>query len=98
MPFALILAGLVLTIAGVKNTQGDLFKLVRGDFTGQGNFAYWVLAIVAIGSLGYIKALRGLTHWFLALLLLVLLLAQEQQGGAGGFFAKLQAALKGLGN
>lgn len=97
MPFALILAGLLLTVAGVRNTQGELFGLVKSDFSGPGSFIYWLLAIVAIGSLGYVKALRPLSHWFLGLLLLVLLLAQENAGGGGGFFSKFQTAIKGLG-
>lgn len=94
MPFALIFIGLMLTIAGVRNTQADLYALIKDDFTGEGNFAYWVLAIIAVGSLGYVKPLKTFANWFLALLFVSLLFANENKSGTGGFFAKLQGALK----
>ena len=74
MPFALFVVGVWLLIAGVRNTAGPattpgtLFALLHGDFTGSDNFAYWFLAIVLIGSIGYIKPLRPLSSAFLVLL------------------------------
>ena len=89
MPFALIIAGLVLTISGVRGTQDDLLTLLRGDFTGQNNFIYWVIAILIIGSLGYIKSLEPVSRAFLALVLVVLFLKRGNPNGVGGgFFEK----------
>lgn len=96
MPYALILAGLMLTIAGVRNTQGALFTLLEGDFTGQRNFIAWALAMVGIGSLGYVADLRKLSNSFMALILIVLFLANGGSGkSGGGVFAQFMAAIKG---
>lgn len=89
MPFALVIVGLMLTIAAVRGTQGDLFALVQGDFTGQSSFIYWLAAIGIIGGIGYIPSLRGLSHAFLALVLVVLVLHQNT-----GIWANLTSALQ----
>ena len=81
MPFALLIIGAVLLIAAVRNTQSDLFTLVQGDFTGQNNYIFWVVAILIIGAVGYIKPLKPLSTAFLALVILVLFLSR----GAGLF-------------
>ena len=70
MPFVLLIIGLILITAGVRNTvsgSDGLFSLVQGDFTGQNNFIYWFLSIVVIGSIGYIPKLKGLSTAFLAI-------------------------------
>lgn len=101
MPFALIFAGLLLTVAGVRGTHTDnggqqgLYSLLKNDFIGQGSYTYWVIAILAIGSLGYIEPLRVPSRYMLALVVIVLILAQEK-AGAGGFFAKFQSGLKDI--
>lgn len=96
MPYALILGGLMLTIAGVRNTQGALFTLLEGDFTGPRNFIAWTLAMVGIGSLGYVADLRKLSNSFMALILLVLFLANgNSDKSGGGVFNQFMAAIKG---
>lgn len=98
MPFALLFFGLLLVVAGVRNTHVDngsnegLFTLLKNDFLGQGSFTYWVVAIVAIGSLGYVEPLKTPSRYMLALIIVVLILAQEKSS-AGGFFAQLQKGL-----
>ena len=60
MPFALLIIGLVLLIASVRNTTSGptgLFALVQGEFTGPNNFLYWMTAILVIGFVGYIPKL-----------------------------------------
>lgn len=91
MGFALIGFGLLLTIAGARNSQDHLFSLLWGDFTGKDSFLYWVAAIGAIGGIGYVQALRPLSHAFLALIFVVFVLAEHKKGHS--FFADLQAAL-----
>jgi hypothetical protein len=94
MPFALLLIGLVLLIAGVKNTQDTLFSTVKGDFTGQDNFIYWFVAIIIIGSLGYIPKLKPISTAFLALVIVVLFLKKGSTTGlGGGFFSQFTSAL-----
>lgn len=87
MPFVLIFVGLLLTVAGVRNKQKDLYNLILGDFTGPNNFFYWAVAVIAIGSLGYIEQLKQFATAFLCLLLAVLLLQKD-----AGFFTKLTQA------
>jgi len=84
MPYALILMGAVLLVAGVRNTYADLWKLVENDFTSQGGFLSWVAAIAVVGGMGYIPKLKPLSIAFMTLLLIVLVLSN------GGVFQKLQ--------
>ena len=98
MPFALLIIGLTLVIASVRNTQEDLFKLVKNDFTGDQNFVFWFLSILVIGMIGYIPKLKPISTGFLALVIIVLFLkaGNPQTGQAGGFFAQFIAAIKGI--
>jgi hypothetical protein len=88
MPFALILVGVVLIVAAVRNTVTNsattpgLVTLVKGDFTGNNNFTYWMVVILVLGALGYIDAIKPLSRIFMALVIVVLFLSN------GGFFAK----------
>lgn len=89
MPYALLLIGAVLLVAGLRNTYSSLWELVRGDFTQQGGFLTWVAAIAVVGGVGYIPKLRSLSIAFMTLLLLVLVISN------GGVFAKLQQFIQG---
>lgn len=80
MPFALIAFGLLLTIAGARGTQGNLFALLEGDFTGSQSFLWWGASVVGIGAVGYVPKLRPLANIFLALILVVFVLAQYKGG------------------
>jgi len=94
MPFALIMIGVVLVVASVQNTQGTLFTLVKGDFTGPNNFFYWVAILLVIGTAGYIKPLQPVSRAFLVLLMVVLFLSKgNPQNAGGGVFAQLTSAL-----
>ena len=93
MGYVLVFIGLILTIAGTQGTQGNLYGLVQGDFTGQNSFIYWLAAIAIIGGLGYIPSLKGLSSAFLTLLLLVFVLSNSGASGTG-LFGKVSAALQ----
>lgn len=80
MPYVLIVAGLILSVAGARGTQSNLFTLIKGDFTGNQSFVWWFLSILGIGALGYVTDLRKFANAFLALVLLVLILAQNKNG------------------
>lgn len=84
MPYALLLIGAVLLVAGLRDTYSQLWDLVKGDFTQHGGFLTWVAAIAVVGGMGYIPKLKPLSIAFMTLLLLVLVISN------GGVFAKLQ--------
>jgi len=94
MAVVLIIIGLVMVIAAVRNTvttQGNvegLVPLVQGDFSGQNNFVYWVVSILIIGAIGYIPSMKNLSNAILALVIIVLFLSK------GGFFQQFQNALQ----
>lgn len=88
MPFALLIIGIVLLVAGIRNTQCILFAEVEGDFTGTNNFFYWFLAIMIIGALGYVPKLKPISTALLVLVIVVLFL---HKGANGGFFQQLTA-------
>lgn len=87
MPLALLAFGALFVISAVRGTNKELFELLRADFTGEGNFFLWVLAIGAVGSIGYVKELRPISNAFLALLFIVFLLAANK--GGRDFFSSL---------
>lgn len=87
MPFALLLIGLVLVVSGVKNTLGELATTVKSDFSGEGNFFYWITAIGAVGAVGYIPSARTFSRMFLTLILVAMVLSNR------GFFAQFGAAI-----
>lgn len=96
MPFALLLIGVLLVTAGVRNTQGQLFTLVKGDFTGPGNYIFWMISILVIGAVGYIPKLKPISTGFLVLVVLVLFLKKgDPKGFGGGFFDQFTKALGG---
>ena len=74
--------------SGVRNTQGDLWTLVKHDFTGSDNFVYWLVAILAIGSLGYVEKIRPAANALLALVIIVLFLSNK------GFFPQFLSQIK----
>jgi hypothetical protein len=88
MPFALLIVGVFLLVASIRDSQDTLFALLKSDFTGQNNFFYWFIAILVIGAVGYIKPLKPLSNAFLVLVVLVLFLKKGNPITAGGGFFK----------
>jgi hypothetical protein len=87
MAFALIILGLLLLVAATRNTQDQLFTLLKSDFTGPNNFVFWVVSLLVIGAVGYIPKLKPLSTAFLVLVVLVLFLTKgNPQLAGGGFF------------
>lgn len=95
MAFALIFVGLLLVVSSVRGTTSDLVKQVQSDFTGPGNFIWWMTVVFLLGAIGYIPGLKLLSRALLGLALLALFITKgnPSQSG-GGFFAQL---LQGLG-
>ena len=72
MPFVFLILGIVLLIVAVKGTQGDMFALLKSEFTGSNNFLVWVMAIAVLGALGYVKPIKPIANGMLFLVLLVI--------------------------
>lgn len=83
--------------AAVRNTVADdvatkqlgLTHLLKDDFTGKNNFVYWVLSILIVGAIGYIKPLQPVSRAFMLLIIIVLFLTNK------GVFAQFNEALAG---
>ena len=97
MPFAFIAVGLLLVAAGVRDQSSNLLTLLKGDMTGDNNFAYWIISILIIGSLGYVGPLRPFSRACLVLVILVLFLKTGNPNGTGGgFFDEFSSAVKNI--
>jgi len=94
MPFALVFVGLIMIVVGVRNTQAEFGAQVAADFTGEGNFIWWLASLGAVGALGYVPALKKFSIAFMTLIIIAMLIAQQRSGGTGGFFEKFSEALK----
>lgn len=88
MPLFFIGSGLVLVLVGLNGNPAKLYSLIASDFSGPNSFVYWMVAMLVLGALGYVKGLEQFSKLFLILVLIVLFLDN------GGFFAQFQAYLK----
>ena len=87
MPFLFIIVGVLFVVSAVRGTNTQLIGLLKGDFTGHGNFVYWLASILVIGAVGYIPELKPVSRAFLVLVIVVLFLSNK------GVFAKATQAL-----
>lgn len=91
MPLLLIASGLIFVLTGLNGDAGQLYSLVASDFSGPGNFIYWLFSILVLGAIGYIKGLENISRAFLVLVVVALLLDN------GGFFTQFNAFVKSQG-
>lgn len=95
MAIVLLIIGAIMVTAAVRNTVATngavegLGPLLAGDFTGQNNYVYWLIAIFVIGAIGYIPSAKNFSNVFLVLIIVALFLSN------GGFFAQFQSAISG---
>lgn len=96
MAFALLIIGITLVVASVRGTHMSLISLIYGDFSGPGNFWYWIAALLVIGAIGYVDKLKPLSDGLLVVILLALVLGKgdPKKNPGGGFFQYVQDALK----
>lgn len=80
MAWGFIAIGLLLLVAAWKNKQAELWALLKDDFTGEGNFIYWVLAIIILVALGSYRPIRPVTNAFLGLVILIIIIAPYRKG------------------
>lgn len=96
MPLLFIVVGIVMLVSAVRGTNGQLITLLKGDFTGKGNFIYWIAAIGILGALGYVGPLKTPARYMMALVLLVLFLkVGNPMASNGGVFRQFTAAING---
>lgn len=88
MPFALVFIGLLLIVTGAKNTYREFGAELTADFTGQGNFTWWIASLGTIGALGYIKELQTFSRLFMTLIIVAMILSNR------GVFAQATSALQ----
>lgn len=88
MGFVLLIAGLLMIVTGARGTYAQFGQQVASDFTGKGNFTYWIVSLGAVGSLGYIESFRNFSRLFMTLIVLAMVISNR------GFFAKLTEALQ----
>lgn len=87
MPLLLAIAGAMLIIAAMRNSQAALGSAVASD---AGAFLAWAGAIGGAGALGYIPGLREPSRMLVALILIALVLANYK-----AIFANFQSAATG---
>lgn len=92
MAWAFIFIGAIFLIAAWKKKHPELFSLIKDDFTGTGNFVYWVMAIVFLVALGTFKPIRPVTDAFLGLVILIIIIAPYRNGR--DIFSELRAQIK----
>jgi len=88
MPYVIVILGIVLVVTALRGTTAMLGKQIATDTVAAGGFVWWFIAILIIGGLGYIKALRGLSDAFLALVIIALVVSNK------GIFAQAQSAVQ----
>lgn len=80
MALVALIIGAVLIVAAFRNSQGALAAQLGADVPG---FVVWAAAIVAVGVVGMIPALRPFSKGLLILVVVVLLLTNYQAILAG---------------
>lgn len=75
MPVFLLLIGVLLIVVAIQGNTTYMLTLVKSDVLGPQGFIMWILAVVIIVSVGYIKPVRPIADAFLGLLILVIIVA-----------------------
>jgi hypothetical protein len=92
MPLFFLAVAIAAIVTGLRGTQGQLLSLLKSDFTTSNNFGIWILAIVAVGSLGYIPGFKTVSNGLLILVVIVLVLSNK------GFFSQFSSAVTSIGS
>jgi len=88
MPFAMVFIGLLMVISGVRDTHIDLGNELVTDIGGKGGFGTRLLAIGAVGAVGYLGGeWKRLSVYFMVLVLVALMFSADK-----GFFQQLTNA------
>lgn len=89
MPFAMILAGVLLFMTALNGTYKQFgSQLYKDLFTDSPPFVYWVAALMVVGLIGYIPGAKKPADAFMALIIVAMVLKD------GGLFTQIQSALQ----
>jgi hypothetical protein len=88
MGLPLLVIGLLMIVVGARGTYAQFGQQVASEFEGQNSFTYWIIALAALGGLGYVPQLQRISRWAMGLVILAIFLSNK------GFFAKFQQALQ----
>lgn len=80
MAALILIIGLVLVVAAIRDTHGSLFAALGTDVPA---FTVWAAAIFAIVAIGFVPGLKTVSRGLLALVLVVLVLNNYRQIIAG---------------
>jgi hypothetical protein len=80
MPFVLLFIGILLVAVAATGSYTDLGAQLYQDFSGPGNFLYWIVALGFIGALGYIKPLQPVSRALIGLIILAIFFNVTQKG------------------
>lgn len=72
MPLFFLIAGLILIVTVVNGTTFALARQLKQDLTG--GWVKWFAAVLLIGALGYVDALKTPSRYLLALVFLVIMI------------------------
>ena len=95
MIIVFLFVGALLVVSGVKGEDETklLLDTLKSDFSGQGNFFIWALAIGAIYSLGYIKPLAKVSGLFVVLIFVAIIVRRKDING-DSFFVSLSKQIR----
>ena len=68
--------GILILVASLRDTQGDLFSALATDTP---KFVTWGAAIFALGAIGFIPDLQPISRGLLILVIIVIVLRNYQQ-------------------
>lgn len=86
--------GAFFIIVAINNKVPELAELTKQDFgLGRTSFIPWVIAIFALGAIGYFKPLKPLSNAMMLLAVVAIVLANNPKGQPG-FFERFTQALK----
>lgn len=83
MPLVLLAIAAILIVAAIRDTQGDLFTLLKEDVPA---FGTWAAAFIAIGVLGFIPGFKPISRG-LIILVMTVLFVNNYQSIVSGFDA-----------
>lgn len=90
MVLVVLIIGVILIVAAVRNSHGALFTALGTDVP---EFVVWGAALLAVGAVGFVPGLKPVSRGLLALILIVLVL-QNYKSILGGFDHAWQASAK----
>jgi hypothetical protein len=89
MPFIFTIFAILFIVIGARGQSSTAIALLKSEFTGPNSFIQFLIAILVVGFLGYLKPLKLISDGFLLLILISMFLANK-----GGFFAQFENALQ----